>query len=73
VIAPAEWFEAASAADEPPYNEPCLTRRGVVRRHEDGRFEHFCITCGRWGAFGYGVAAGRPGQWFCMQHRPDVR
>jgi hypothetical protein len=72
VIAPGQWFEPAATADEPPYDQPCPTRRGLIRRHS-GRFEHFCHTCGRWGAFGYDVSAERLGRWFCLQHRPDAR
>jgi hypothetical protein len=69
VIAPGQWFEADPAADEPPYDQPCLARRGVIRRPQ-GRFEHFCITCGSWGAFGFGVTSENPGRWYCLRHRP---
>jgi hypothetical protein len=67
VIAPAQWFEDPAA--EPPYREPCATRRGLIRRR-DGHLEHFCTVCGAWGAFGYDATGGRPGRWFCFQHRP---
>jgi hypothetical protein len=69
IVAPVQWFEGAADA-EPAYHEPWPGRRGMIRRR-DGRFEHFCVTCGAWGAFGYGVAADRPGRWFCFSHRPE--
>jgi hypothetical protein len=69
VIAPVQWFGGDSAADEPPYDQPCLARRGVIR-YPKGRFEHFCAVCGAWGSFGYGVAAGLPDHWYCFAHPP---
>jgi hypothetical protein len=60
VIAPAQWFEKDPAGDEPPYDQPCLGRRGVIRY--EGRFEHFCAVCGAWGAFGYEVTAAESGR-----------
>jgi hypothetical protein len=59
VIAPAQWFEDQAA--EPPYREACATRRGVIRRRE-GHLERFCLICGAWGSFGYGVIGDRPGR-----------
>jgi len=34
-------------------------------------FEHYC-HCGKWGAFGVGVARlkGREGKWYCLEHLP---
>jgi hypothetical protein len=71
LIAPGPWFErsAPPASGEPPFDEPCVSRRGRVER-EGGLFLHFCITCGAWGAFGYGVTGDRPGRWYCREHQP---
>jgi hypothetical protein len=55
--------------DEPPYDQPCVARRGRVQR-QGCAFLHFCVTCGAWGAFGYGVTGDRPGLWYCLPHRP---
>jgi hypothetical protein len=68
VIAPAQWFEREAVGDEPPYDQPCLARRGVIR-YSEGRFEHFCTVCGAWGAFGFEVTAEEPGRWYCFRHR----
>jgi hypothetical protein len=67
VIVPAQWFEDQAA--EPPYREACATRRGMIRRRE-GHLERFCVICGAWGSFGYGVIGDRPGRWYCFAHRP---
>jgi hypothetical protein len=64
----APWFGQAPAEGEPPYDEPCPARRGVVRRPR-GRFEHFCAVCGAWGAYGFEVTAKEPGRWYCFRHR----
>ena len=69
VIAPVQWFGAQSAADEPPYDQPCPVRCGVIR-YPQGRFEHFCAVCGAWGGFGYGAIGKEPGRWYCFAHRP---
>jgi hypothetical protein len=69
VVAPAQWFEADPAADEPPYDQPCPVRCGVIR-YPQGRFEHFCAVCGAWGGFGYGAIGKEPGRWYCFAHRP---
>jgi hypothetical protein len=69
VLSPPRWFAASSASDEPPYDKPCTIRRGLIRRPE-GRFEHFCVTCGAWGAFGFGVTGDAAGRWYCFRHRP---
>jgi hypothetical protein len=68
VLAPRQWYEKDSAADEPPYDKPCPARCGVIR-YPRGRFEHFCAVCGAWGAYGYGVTGEKPGRWFCFHHR----
>ena len=68
VMAPVQWFGADMTADEPPYDRPCLARRGVIRG-PGSRFEHFCAVCGAWGAFGLGVTAEEPGRWYCLRHR----
>ena len=62
---------ASPAIGEPSLDEPCAERRGRVEER-DGQFLHFCVTCGAWGAFGYGVSlrAGRLGRWYCAAHRP---
>jgi hypothetical protein len=72
LIAPTPWFErrASPVPGEPPYDQPCLARRGRVA-HKDGGFLHFCVSCGAWGAFGYGVLGDRPGRWYCSEHRPS--
>ena len=56
---------------EPGLEQPCAARRARVQML-DGAFLHFCIECGRFGAFGYGVRlrAGRLGRWYCGEHRP---
>ena len=56
---------------EPGLEQPCLARRGRIVV-QDGLFLHFCIECGRFGAFGYGVhlGAGKLGRWYCAEHRP---
>jgi hypothetical protein len=61
VVAPAQWHASADT--------PSADRRGLTRR-EGGRFDHYCLVCGAWGAFGYGVTARNPGQWYCQTHRP---
>jgi hypothetical protein len=50
---------------EPAYDQPCPTRRGVIR-YPEGRFEHFCAVCGTWG---FDVATGKAGRWYCFRHR----
>jgi hypothetical protein len=68
VIAPVQWFGAQLAADEPPYDQPWLARRGVIR-YPKGRFEHFCAVCSAWGAFSFDATAAEPGRWYCLRHR----
>ena len=59
---------------EPGLELPCVARRGRVQELA-GALLHFCIECGAYGAFGYGVRlrAGRPGRWYCAEHRPRQR
>ena len=54
------------------FSEPCIARRGRVETR-DGLFLHFCVECGAWGAFGYGVdlQADHLGRWYCAAHRPQ--
>ena len=56
---------------EPGLEMPCAARRGRIQEVE-GAFLHFCVECGAFGAFGYGVnlRAGRLGRWYCAEHRP---
>jgi hypothetical protein len=65
---------APSAEGEPGLQEPCAARRGRML-HLDRAFLHFCCRCGRFAPFGYGVRlrAGRLGQWYCGEHRPQER
>jgi hypothetical protein len=76
LIAPLPWFEFVTrpAEGEPGFEKPCAARRGRVEER-DGVFVHFCIECGRWGAYGYGVnvRAGRLGRWYCAAHRPGAQ
>jgi hypothetical protein len=67
IISPARW--AGAASDGPPFEEPGLERRGLVER-QGSVFLHFCVECGRWGAYGYGTTLSRPGRWYCRLHRP---
>jgi hypothetical protein len=71
VIAPLTWVAQTGADDEPPFDHPCIERCGrVVRR--DALFLHFCVVCGAWGAYGFGVTGRFPGRWFCRDHRPQT-
>ena len=76
VIAPAEFSGAAKLAqpqDEPPFDQPCPSRRGLIDRRAS-LFLHFCVVCGRWGAFGYGppdLPVKTAEKWYCDEHRPD--
>jgi hypothetical protein len=75
VIAPHSLAGHAAAVqpkDEPAYDQSCLARRGRVQR-KGGAFLHFCVTCGAWGAFGYGVTGDQHGLWYCLPHRPQPR
>ncbi|MBR0795674.1 hypothetical protein JQ615_09770 [Bradyrhizobium jicamae] len=56
---------------EPNLEMPCAARRGRV--HSLGEMIlHFCVQCGAYGPFGYGVnlRSHRLGRWYCSKHRP---
>jgi hypothetical protein len=76
LLAPPPWFdrEIPVADGEPGLEQPCASRRGRVQEL-DRVFLHFCVECGAYGAFGYGVnlRAGRLGRWYCRAHRPHQR
>jgi hypothetical protein len=59
----------AGASDGPSFEEPCPERRGLVERR-GAVLLHFCVECGRWGAYGYGATLSHPGRWYCRLHRP---
>jgi hypothetical protein len=69
LLAPGIWFNRFGPPGEPPFDQPSPSRRGLVERR-GAVFLHFCITCGAWGAFGYGTVGDRPGRWYCRHHRP---
>ena len=73
-LPPTPWFKQVipPVDGEPSVQMPCASRRGRVQRLEGAVELHFCVECGAWGAFGYGVnlRAGRPGLWYCACHRP---
>jgi hypothetical protein len=75
LVAPPDWFQriASPAEGEPSFDQPCAERCGRTEELPGRVFLHFCIECGRWGAFGYGVnlRAGRPDEWYCATHRPQ--
>jgi hypothetical protein len=62
------------AEREPGLEQPSLARRGRVVVLDNGAMLHFCVKCGRFGAFGYGVRlrAGHLGRWYCGEHRPSA-
>jgi hypothetical protein len=70
VVAPAPWIERCipPALGEPPYDQAWPPRRGRVS-HQGPIHLHFCITCGAWGTFGYGLIGDHPGRWYCRAHR----
>ena len=66
-------FEQLAPLEEPALEQPCAARRGQVR--QDGKtFLHFCVDCGAFGPFGYGVSlrTGQLGRWYCSKHRPGT-
>jgi hypothetical protein len=73
VIAPAPWYEhiVTPRPEETPYDQPSPARRGRIERAGPALL-HFCIICGAWGSFGYGVTPDRPGLWYCGGHRPNM-
>jgi hypothetical protein len=58
------------AEGEPGPEQPCTARRGRVEQ-SGGVLLHFCVECGRFGFYGYGVRlrAGQLGRWYCREHR----
>jgi hypothetical protein len=74
LVAPPDWFQRVASPSEgdPSFDEPCAERRGRIEELPGRVFLHFCIECGRWGAFGYGVnlRVGRLGGWYCTTHQP---
>ena len=48
---------------------------GFVGYDSEGRFIHYCQTCGAWADYGIGVnlRADKLGQWFCTTHRPKEK
>jgi hypothetical protein len=65
---------SAPPSPEPGLEEPCAARRGRMQEINDVLL-HFCVECGRFGPFGYGVElrAGRLGRWYCREHWPQTR
>jgi hypothetical protein len=70
-VAPSFARVLVLADGEPAADQPCALRRGKVQEL-DGASLHFCVECGRFAAFGYGVhlRARRLGRWYCGSHRP---
>ena len=58
--------------DERELEQPFAARRGRVEQI-DGLLLHFCVECGRFGTYGYGVRLreGQLGRWYCHEHRPQ--
>jgi hypothetical protein len=50
----------------------CESRKGLVVTLGP-IFLHFCVECGKYGPYGYGVELrkGKEGTWYCKEHRPD--
>jgi hypothetical protein len=63
---------SSPAKDEPSLEQPWAAWCGRVAEH-GGALLHFCIECGRFGPYGYGVRlrAGQLGRWYCREHRPQ--
>jgi 5-methylcytosine-specific restriction endonuclease McrA len=59
------------AKGEPGLEQPYAARRERVQEL-DRTFLHFCLHCGRFAAFGYGVHLSS-GRWYCGEHRPGGR
>jgi hypothetical protein len=76
-FSPPQRVPVASSSDiqaqelEPGQEEPCAARKGLVVEI-DGPLTHFCVECGRFARFGFGVRLrlGKVGQWYCKEHRP---
>ena len=75
LVAPSSWFErfVPPPKGEPGFDLPCIARRGRVKRLEGAVVIHFCVECGAWGTYGYGVnlRANQLGRWYCAAHRPQ--
>ena len=69
LLAPGNWFDRFGPPGKPSFDQPCPSRRGLVERR-GAVLLHFCVTCGAWGGFGYGVVGDRPGRWYCREHLP---
>lgn len=65
----ADIQEAATTLAPSAAMQPDPARAGLVR-HNGGAFEHYCATCGAWGAWGYSATARADVTWFCRAHRP---
>jgi hypothetical protein len=74
LLAPTPLFGRVTQPVEPGLEQPCASRRGRVQEL-DGVFLHFCVECGRFGPYGYGVhlRAGQLGRWYCSAHRSQGR
>ena len=75
LLAPPPFGRVTQPAEgEPGLEQPCAARRGRIQEVERA-FLHFCVECGAFGAFGYGISirAGRLGRWYCAEHRPGAR
>jgi hypothetical protein len=74
-LAQAPWSEqlAPLGDREPGLDHPCAARRGRVQQ-VGKTFLHFCVECGAFGPFGYGVSlrTGQLGRWYCSKHRPGA-
>jgi hypothetical protein len=74
LITPMSWYERAASlrTGEPKYDEPFAPRRARLEER-NGVLIHFCVVCGAWGMFGYGVnlLSGQLGRWYCRAHRPN--
>jgi hypothetical protein len=71
VIAPQRFagpLASLQPAGEPPYDHPHDHRCGRIIRN-DRSFLHFCMICGAWGTYGYGVTDDQTGRWYCHEHR----
>jgi hypothetical protein len=71
VIAPQRFagpLASLRPAGEPPYDHPHGRRCGRIIRN-DGSFLHFCMICGAWGTYGYGITKDQTGRWYCHEHR----
>jgi hypothetical protein len=72
VISPGTWYEhlVSPKLTKAPFDKACPERRGRVER-VGSVFLHFCVICGAWGSFGFGVTGDRVGLWYCGKHQPN--